>query len=303
VSNYREALLTPLSIENQQTLFASSMLRIEKVCCLRAQRGLSCEECKTEHQIAIPLSGVNVREVNGRSYTISPLHATLSNRGEAYRVGHPYGSGETQLNIVLDEALLLELLCSRDPEAEDRHEQPFAERQLPITSALHLAAQMLMIATKSPAHTHLELEETCIDLVTQVLRGNAKRTTLQKDASRDQELAQQAQAMLASSYAESITLSGVAHNLGTSVYHLCRTFKRTTQTTLWSHVQKLRARAALTQLANGASDLTTLGLALGYSHHSHFTAAFRREVGLTPSAARRIIASGSLAKARDLLTH
>jgi AraC-like DNA-binding protein len=41
---------------------------------------------------------------------------------------------------------------------------------------------------------------------------------------------------------------------------------------------------ALEPLADGAGDLTRIALDLGFSSHSHFTAAFRRHFGLTPSA-------------------
>lgn len=291
-----------MDIESKQTLFVSSLVRIEHVGCTRAKRGLSCEECKTEHQIAIPLSGVNVRHVNGRAYTISPSHATLSNREEEYKVSHPYGSGETQLNILLQETLLAEILCSKDPEAEDRPDRLFLERQLPVSSRFHLAVRTLMAATKSPAHQQMEVEEVTIALVDHLLGSNESRAhaTVSK---RNIELVQRTQAMLASHYAQQMTLQDVASNLGTSVFHLCRSFKKATNATLWSQIQRLRARAALNHLADGASDLTVLGLSLGYSHHSHFTAAFRREVGLTPSAARQIISAGSLAQVRQLLAH
>jgi AraC family transcriptional regulator len=291
-----------MDIESNTALFVSSLVRIEHVVCTRAIRGLSCEECKTEHQIAIPLSGVNVRHVNGRAYTISPSHATLSNREEEYKVSHPYGSGETQLNIILQDALLADVLRSKDPTAHERPDRPFLDRQLPVTSRFHLGVRALMRATQSSSHAQLELEEITVALVEQLL-GKGEHRTSTAAAKGNNELAQRAQAMLASHYAQQLTLQAIASELGTSVFHLCRSFKKATNATLWSQVQKLRTRAALTQLADGARDLTGLGLSLGFSHHSHFTAAFRREMGLTPSAARQLISAGSLAQVRQLLAH
>ena len=49
---------------------------------------------------------------------------------------------------------------------------------------------------------------------------------------------------------------------------------------------KLRLRASLELLEAGAVDLSALAGDLGYSSHSHFSAAFRREFGVTPSAFR-----------------
>ena len=55
--------------------------------------------------------------------------------------------------------------------------------------------------------------------------------------------------------------------------------------TVTDYRQSLRLRMALERL-RGNEDLTTIALDLGYSSHSHFTMAFRREYGLTPSAYR-----------------
>ena len=55
---------------------------------------------------------------------------------------------------------------------------------------------------------------------------------------------------------------------------------------LHRYLTRLRLRAALERLAGGANDLTALALDLGFSSHSHFADAFRREFGRTPSAVR-----------------
>ena len=49
----------------------------------------------------------------------------------------------------------------------------------------------------------------------------------------------------------------------------------------------LRLRASLDRLAGGENNLTALALELGFSSHSHFADAFRREFGRTPSDVRR----------------
>jgi AraC-like DNA-binding protein len=52
-------------------------------------------------------------------------------------------------------------------------------------------------------------------------------------------------------------------------------------------IHRLRLRAALDLLPEYRRDITRLALDLGYSSHSHFTYAFRREFGFPPSAWRR----------------
>jgi len=64
-------------------------------------------------------------------------------------------------------------------------------------------------------------------------------------------------------------------------------FRQRTGVSIHRYLTRLRLRASLERLADGASDLTTLALDLGFSSHSHFSGAFRAEFGQTPSEVRR----------------
>jgi AraC-like DNA-binding protein len=89
--------------------------------------------------------------------------------------------------------------------------------------------------------------------------------------------------------AERLTLTRIARALGVSVFHLCRSFRRATGLTLHAYRDQVRLRAALERLEQGERDLTRLALDLGYSSHSHFTAAFRRSFGTSPSRTRKLL--------------
>ncbi|MDX1660442.1 MAG: helix-turn-helix domain-containing protein, partial [Gemmatimonadota bacterium] len=56
-----------------------------------------------------------------------------------------------------------------------------------------------------------------------------------------------------------------------------------------------RLRVALEVLPD-CENLTRLALSVGYSSHSHFSWAFRREYATTPSAVRRHLRSGDLGR-------
>jgi transcriptional regulator GlxA family with amidase domain len=56
--------------------------------------------------------------------------------------------------------------------------------------------------------------------------------------------------------------------------------------TLHDYRQQLRVRHALETVTAGKSDLLDVALGLGYSGHSHFTAAFREAFGAPPSVLR-----------------
>ena len=70
----------------------------------------------------------------------------------------------------------------------------------------------------------------------------------------------------------------------TAAEDLCRLFRRHTGMTLHEYRTELRLRDALDRLASRRGDLTRIALDLGFSSHSHFTAAFRRAFGMTPTA-------------------
>ncbi len=55
---------------------------------------------------------------------------------------------------------------------------------------------------------------------------------------------------------------------------------------LHRYLMQLRLARALVELPH-AEDLAALALALGFSSHSHFSAAFRRAFGCTPSQFRQ----------------
>jgi AraC family transcriptional regulator len=56
---------------------------------------------------------------------------------------------------------------------------------------------------------------------------------------------------------------------------------------LYRYQLRLRLARSL-DLLNQYDDLTALALEVGFSSHSHFTAAFRRTYGRTPSAFKRV---------------
>jgi len=58
----------------------------------------------------------------------------------------------------------------------------------------------------------------------------------------------------------------------------------------------LRLARALDLLADH-EDITALALGLGFSSHSHFTAVFRSELGMTPSSYRAQARVGATAAA------
>jgi AraC family transcriptional regulator len=89
--------------------------------------------------------------------------------------------------------------------------------------------------------------------------------------------------------AEPISLNELAQLVRRSVYHFCRAFKKSFGVPPHRYHTIRRIERAKSLLAEPACSVTEIGLMLGFSETSSFTAAFRRMTGLTPTAYRRSV--------------
>jgi AraC family transcriptional regulator len=92
-----------------------------------------------------------------------------------------------------------------------------------------------------------------------------------------------------------MSLRELSQRCGLSVFHLCRAFHELTGRTIAGYRRQLRLRAALNTVRDSTRQLTDIALDAGFYSHSHFTAVFKREFGVTPSAVR----NGAKTKASD----
>ena len=104
-----------------------------------------------------------------------------------------------------------------------------------------------------------------------------------------QALVDKALARLHLTFSSQERLEDLAAAVGSSVFHLCRVFRKQTGFTICRYRHELRLKKAEALLAHGSDDILTIAVALGYSGHSHFTGVFRRRFGVTPSAFRNAL--------------
>jgi AraC family transcriptional regulator len=89
-----------------------------------------------------------------------------------------------------------------------------------------------------------------------------------------------------SHFAGEITLAEIAEVAGVSRFHMVRAFGMTTGCSVMRYVRARRLTEAARTLANGAPDILTVALDVGYSSHEAFTRAFRDQFGITPDMVR-----------------
>jgi len=88
---------------------------------------------------------------------------------------------------------------------------------------------------------------------------------------------------------ESIGLDDLARAAGLSANHFLRVFKLATGETPYHYLRARRLERARQLLADNAMPLAELALECGFANQAHFTAAFSREVGISPGRYRRAV--------------
>jgi len=129
----------------------------------------------------------------------------------------------------------------------------------------------------------LEAESLALTLVQRAL---GPRTTHTAGASVGrQRLVDRVKLVLASDLMRRWTLSEIAAEVRGSPVYLTQVFQQVEGIPLYRYQLRLRLARAL-DLLGQYDDLTALSLDLGFSSHSHFSAAFREAYGRSPSEFR-----------------
>jgi AraC-like DNA-binding protein len=95
-----------------------------------------------------------------------------------------------------------------------------------------------------------------------------------------------ARALIAERLPERLTLTGLAREVGASPFHLARLFRRETGLSMHTYLVAARIERAKQLLDDGDRRIVEVALDCGFASHSHFSDAFRRATGLTPSEYR-----------------
>ena len=190
--------------------------------------------------------------------------------------------GDASLDVAIDEALLREL-APREQLSGDRG-PAFRRQRLRLDPRAQALMALLRHSLNSKAAEALEAETMALTLVRRAL---GERTSHAAGASRGrQKLVDRAKLVLSADLARRWTLAEIATEIGVSPVYLTQVFQQVESLPLYRYQLQLRLARALDLLGDHV-DLTSLALDLGFSSHSHFSAAFKRAYGQTPSAFQR----------------
>ena len=170
----------------------------------------------------------------------------------------------------------------------DAFERFTACRALPVDAAAYLEQLVLVESLR----THRVLDPAAIVRTVRAIAAGIAGASVEPArlrekpfSTRQRDLTTAAKLLVADRAGARLSLRAIAARLGCSVFYLCHTFRDVEHTTIGAYHAQIRLRAGARRLLEAPSvDLSGLALDLGFSSHSHFTAAFRKTFGLTPSA-------------------
>jgi AraC family transcriptional regulator len=249
------------------------------------------------HLVVFPRTAVWIRHAGSRSFVADPRIITIYNKGQEYGRQPVAFDGDRSDWFAVSPELAFAIAHQIDPQAEEDPSRPFQAQWCPSDADLYRCQRVLFCRLERGEMDRLEAEERIIQLVAAVIeRSQNPAASIRKRRAEaaHRDLAQRARAELARDPAAPTDVTALAQCLNVSPFHLCRVFRNQTGMTLHRYRLDLRIRLALERLEDGRSDLSRLAFELGFSSHSHFTAAFRTSVGRRPSDLRRLLAGPSL---------
>jgi AraC-like DNA-binding protein len=237
-----------------------------------------------------PRTAVEIQHEHERAFVANPNVVTFYNQGQAYLRNAISTEGDrcdwfgVEIDVVQEVVRTLDPAFDVCPERPFRFTRGWADASTYL-SQRRLFEQVVAGAVKDP----LMVEELVVSLLDQVVRSAYKTTARTRPnilGPKQRDIVHHIEFVLSQQWGECLSLRDLANEIGVSVYHLCRVFRRATGSTLHQYRQKLRVRWSLESVMESSRSLVNIALDAGFSSHSHYTSSFRREFAQTPSSVR-----------------
>jgi len=232
--------------------------------------------------LVFPYRGVYVRHLGDDVAVAEAGQVLFFNADEDDRISHPVPGGDASLVVVIEETMLRELAPKtllRDDVA-----LVFKQQRLRIDPRAQVLVALLRHSLRESIAESLEAESLALTLAQ---RSLGPRTTHAAGASLGrQRLVDRTKLVLASDLSKRWALADIAAEVGVSAVYLTQVFQQVEGLPLYRYQLRLRLARAL-DLLGQYDDLSKLSLDLGFSSHSHFSAAFQQAYGRSPTEFRQ----------------
>jgi AraC-like DNA-binding protein len=287
-------------------LFASRTLAITDITCTCPRSPAGALRESGAYQLVFVRRGVFVKHGTARhpsEVAAEPAHVLLLNRGEPYRVSHPSSRGDACTAVAYESRAVMAVAKeSGIPESlAGRSPFPAGSAVVPPAAILRLHRLRLWLRTPGAMVTPEEVEAEGLELLRLVLapawttyRGveaaGAEEGSGDGPAGRP-DIVETVKQALARTPAAATSLEDLATYIGMSPSHLARLFSRGAGLPVHQYLVRLRLGTALERMSDTSVPMSAIALDSGFSSASHFTNAFHKTFGLTPTQWRASLPS------------
>lgn len=281
--------VSDLVTESRTRLLELSVGRVEHVRRVGGCHAKTAEDFCAEYQVCFPYRGVFVWHVEGDDVVGDANQVVFVRGGESYRMSGPVPGGYAELIVTPDIEALSQIACVNGtglfnhPLFRRRYWRASASLQSFRTRFLHWASGGSQV-------DRLEADELVVALLRAALQNGCRHDV--SCGPTTARLIRRTKQFLEAELSNHIGLTDVGQAVGASAAYLTDVFRRVEGISLHQYLTQLRLARALVELPY-TDDLTMLALETGFSSHSHFSAAFRRAFGCTPSQFRQAARRGA----------
>jgi len=144
-----------------------------------------------------------------------------------------------------------------------------------------LAARIYSEFCEMDAAAPLAMEGLALELLTE-----ASRHAASLPGYRPPRWLRRVRELLNTRFADNLRLDAIAHVVGVHPTHLAREFRRHYRRTIGEYLRELRIDHARRELSTSDTPLADIAVSAGFTDQSHFSNAFKRHTGLTPTQFR-----------------
>lgn len=233
------------------------------------------EGCTSAWGIALPLAGVFQWKVGQSVSMIDPNCVLFISQGQVFSEAHPIENrGHAAVIAVPAQAVLDEFCRGRRP---DRTTHFQSMTRLAPPRAQMLARQLCCLSRSSGS---LAGDELMIAFLEETFGDFAPKPSRSSHC-----VARKAKELLHEHSYRRLSLADASQAIGVTPIYLTQAFKRSEGVPLYKYQMRLRLARALNELPDCES-IIDLALELGFSSHSHFSAAFTSLYNMPPSEFR-----------------
>jgi AraC-like DNA-binding protein len=273
-----------MSEHSVHLLLQTAVVTVRDIVCDGLHREQGPQRSASTTRLVIPYRGAFVRHCGDEHSVAESGQVLLINYAEEYRISHPVPGGHANVDLIVENELLRELcpqnlLTQSDP-------LRFNQRRLRIDPRAQALSALLRHSLHQGIAEMLEAESLALTLAQRVL--GPRTTRAPRAMASHQRLVDRVKLLIASDLARRWTLGDIATAMHHSAVYLTQVFQQVEKVPLYRYQLRLRLARALDLLAQ-YEDITALSFELGFSSHSHFSAAFQQTYGRSPSEFRQFL--------------